>query len=339
MPPRMRRPGPATSPATSAAGLSSRRRTTRCWARSALAARPAGWSRATACWLRAGATRARSARPSASAKSYLSLLAGIAVADGLIPDIDRPVRESVDDGGFDTAQNATDHLAAPADQHLGMGRGRCSARPMRSTAAATSASEGQGKKGQRALAARRHALGIQRHPGEPPVARAAAPLPAARCPMCSREAVLRADRRLGRVALGRLPHVVGDAGGWAARAVGPGRHALGRRCLDPCRGPGARRPAGAEPRRLGGPPGSCRPHGSRNRSQPCALNPHYGFLWWLNTDGTRFPSAARDAFFASGAGGNLTWVDPSSGIVAVLRWTDPAAMDGFIGRVRAALKG
>jgi hypothetical protein len=30
-------------------------------------------------------------------------------------------------------------------------------------------------------------------------------------------------------------------------------------------------------------------------------------------------------------------VDPSSGIVAVLRWTDPKAMDGFIGRVRAAL--
>ena len=70
---------------------------------------------------------------------------------------------------------------------------------------------------------------------------------------------------------------------------------------------------------------------------PCALNPHYGFLWWLNTDGKKYPSAARDAFFASGAGGNLTWVDPSSGIVAVLRWTDPAAMDGFIGRVRAAL--
>jgi CubicO group peptidase (beta-lactamase class C family) len=74
-------------------------------------------------------------------------------------------------------------------------------------------------------------------------------------------------------------------------------------------------------------------------TQPCALNPHYGFLWWLNSDGRRFASAPRDAFFASGAGGNLTWVDPSSGIVAVLRWTDPAAMDGIIGRVRAALAG
>ena len=40
---------------------------------------------------------------------------------------------------------------------------------------------------------------------------------------------------------------------------------------------------------------------------------------------------------SSGAGGNLTWVDPATGIVAVLRWTDPKAQDGFVGRVRAAL--
>jgi CubicO group peptidase (beta-lactamase class C family) len=70
----------------------------------------------------------------------------------------------------------------------------------------------------------------------------------------------------------------------------------------------------------------------------CALNPAYGFLWWLRT-AEKNASAAEDAFFASGAGGNLTWIEPSSGIVAVLRWTDPAAMDGFIRRVRAALKG
>ena len=35
------------------------------------------------------------------AKSYLSLLAGIAVADGLIADLDEPVGRTVDDGGFE----------------------------------------------------------------------------------------------------------------------------------------------------------------------------------------------------------------------------------------------
>src|SRR6476620_3174521 len=35
------------------------------------------------------------------AKSYLAILAGLAVADGLIADLDAPVRDTVDDGGFE----------------------------------------------------------------------------------------------------------------------------------------------------------------------------------------------------------------------------------------------
>ena len=40
------------------------------------------------------------------AKSYLSILAGLAVADGLIPDLDDPIRATVDDGGFDSPHNS-----------------------------------------------------------------------------------------------------------------------------------------------------------------------------------------------------------------------------------------
>ena len=36
------------------------------------------------------------------------------------------------------------------------------------------------------------------------------------------------------------------------------------------------------------------------------------------------------SYYARGAGGNLTWIDPENDLVAVLRWTDPAAMDGFM---------
>jgi len=70
---------------------------------------------------------------------------------------------------------------------------------------------------------------------------------------------------------------------------------------------------------------------------PAAINPSYGYLWWLNTGRKRYPSASPQSLFASGAGGNCTWIDPQSGIVAVMRWMDPAAMNEFIGRVMAAL--
>ena len=70
---------------------------------------------------------------------------------------------------------------------------------------------------------------------------------------------------------------------------------------------------------------------------PCSLNPQYGYLWWLNTGRGLYPSAPPTSYYARGAGGNLTWIDPEGDIVAVLRWTDPAAMDGFMKLVMASL--
>ena len=72
--------------------------------------------------------------------------------------------------------------------------------------------------------------------------------------------------------------------------------------------------------------------------EPCSLNPQYGYLWWLNTGRGLYPSAPSTSYFARGAGGNLTWIEPEHDIVAVLRWTDPAAMDGFIKLVMASLR-
>jgi CubicO group peptidase (beta-lactamase class C family) len=70
---------------------------------------------------------------------------------------------------------------------------------------------------------------------------------------------------------------------------------------------------------------------------PCPLYPQYGYLWWLNTGRGLYPSASEVSYFASGAGGNLTWIDPDNDLVAVLRWIDPAARDGFIGLVMKAM--
>ena len=71
--------------------------------------------------------------------------------------------------------------------------------------------------------------------------------------------------------------------------------------------------------------------------EPCPLNPQYGYLLWLNTGRGLYPSAPAASYYARGAGGNLTWIDPDNDVVAVLRWTDPAAMDGFMKRTMAAL--
>jgi CubicO group peptidase (beta-lactamase class C family) len=72
---------------------------------------------------------------------------------------------------------------------------------------------------------------------------------------------------------------------------------------------------------------------------PCPIKPDYGFLWWLNTDRAPKPSAPADSYWATGAGGNFTWVDPTNDIVAVLRWHDAAQLDPWIALVLGALKG
>ena len=71
---------------------------------------------------------------------------------------------------------------------------------------------------------------------------------------------------------------------------------------------------------------------------PCPLYAQYGYLWWLNTGRALFPSASEAGYCASGAGGNLTWIDPDNDVVAVLRWIDPAERDGFLHLVMSAMR-
>ena len=72
--------------------------------------------------------------------------------------------------------------------------------------------------------------------------------------------------------------------------------------------------------------------------EPCPIYPQYGYLWWLNTGRAQYPSAPESGYSASGAGGNLTWIDPANDLVAVMRWIDPAARDGFMQRMMQAVR-
>src|SRR6266850_4532955 len=70
--------------------------------------------------------------------------------------------------------------------------------------------------------------------------------------------------------------------------------------------------------------------------RPCALNPEYGLLTWLNTGRRQFPSAPESSFAARGAGSNVIWIDPEHDLVVVVRWIDKPHVDGFIARVLEA---
>lgn len=69
---------------------------------------------------------------------------------------------------------------------------------------------------------------------------------------------------------------------------------------------------------------------------PSATNPQYGFLWWLNTAGKLFPSVAHDAVLAMGGGQHLLCIDPSRDLVSVARWVDKPHCDALLGRIAAS---
>lgn len=54
----------------------------------------------------------------------------------------------------------------------------------------------------------------------------------------------------------------------------------------------------------------------------CEIAPWYGFFTWLNTDYKISRFASEQSYFAMGIGGQLIWHDPTNNLVAVLRWID-----------------
>ena len=268
------------------------------------------------------------------AKSYLGILAGLAIADGLIADLDAPVGRSVQDGGFEGAHNGaitwrqllqqtsewegtlwdkSDTIDRNRDLAVeGQGKLKGQARPLQPPGRHWEYND---------VRVNRLSLALLRRFGRglPAVFRARV-----MAPIGASAAWDWTGYRNSWVEIGgeRIASVAGGShwgGGVFIHAEDQARIGLlvqrggrwgGRALLDPAWIAAA--------------------------ATPCALNPQYGFLWWLNTDRRLYPSAPPDSIFFRGAGGNVTWIDPSGGIVAVLRWIDPAAVDGFIAAVLAA---
>jgi CubicO group peptidase (beta-lactamase class C family) len=263
------------------------------------------------------------------AKSYLAMLAGIAHGDGLIPDLDAPVRALVDDGGFSGPNAAVTwrHLLQNTSEWQGtlfgksdlIDRGR------------SLAVEGRGRKGvPRPL----QAPGTHWEYNDVRVNRLAL-------------ALLRVFRRpLPEVFAERIAAPIGCSTDWSWHGYETSWVEIDGRRMQSVSG-GSHWGGGVfisaeDQARIGqlalqdgiwdGRPllpagwvAACR--------TPCALNPQYGLLWWLNTGGVKWPSAPADSYAFSGAGGNLTWVAPTQRLVVVARWLDPAWQDSVLGAI------
>ena len=49
--------------------------------------------------------------------------------------------------------------------------------------------------------------------------------------------------------------------------------------------------------------------------QPTPVRKDYGYMWWLNTDRERIPSAPESAFWAAGFGGNYVYIDQQNDLL------------------------
>ncbi|MFL5284853.1 MAG: serine hydrolase domain-containing protein [Rhodopila sp.] len=262
-----------------------------------------------------------------AAKSYLSLLAGIAVMDGLIPDLDEPVGRTVDDGGFDSVQNrgvTWRHLLQNTSEWEGELFGK-SDRIDRNRVIGTDGRERKG--GERPL----QPPGTVWEYNDVRVNRLSL-------------ALLRRFRRpLPEVFAERIMQPIGASRDWSWHGYSTSRVEIDGRMVESVSGGthwgGGMLIHAEDQARIGllmlrrGDWNGRRILPERwidESLRPCALNPVYGLLWWLNTGHGRYRSAPETSFFASGAGGNLTWIAPTQEIVAVLRWTDPGAIDTFI---------
>ncbi len=70
---------------------------------------------------------------------------------------------------------------------------------------------------------------------------------------------------------------------------------------------------------------------------PSANGPDYGYLWWLNTAGKNYPGLPANVYGARGAGSNTILISPDHDLVVVWRWHAGNEAE-FAKRVIAAIK-
>lgn len=73
---------------------------------------------------------------------------------------------------------------------------------------------------------------------------------------------------------------------------------------------------------------------------PTPANVNYGYMWWLNSaDGDRhWPNVPEHVYYAAGFGGNFIIVDEQRDLVLVTRWLQPRQIGEFVSQVYTAFE-
>ena len=270
------------------------------------------------------------------AKSYLSVLAGLAVADGLIADLDEPVGRSVPGPVFESAHNAKvtwRHLLQQSSEWQGEIFGKSDQVDHNRQIGPGADNSRKGQKRELRTPGSFYEYNDVRVNvlGYALLQRFRRPLPE----------VLR-ERIMDPIGAssdwewqgyensfveidGRQIQSVPGGGHWGGGLfIGARDHARfgllmarggdwGRRCLIPA-------------------------DWIKQMVAPSPTLANYGFLWWLNRGAAARPAIPASAYWALGAGTNVILVDVENDLVAVLRWIDGAAYDGFLAALYGAMR-
>lgn len=56
--------------------------------------------------------------------------------------------------------------------------------------------------------------------------------------------------------------------------------------------------------------------------RPSKANGSYGYLWWLNTNELKWPNCPSKSYAAIGAGASVIWINPEDDMIVVARWIE-----------------
>ena len=75
----------------------------------------------------------------------------------------------------------------------------------------------------------------------------------------------------------------------------------------------------------------------RRMRTPCDIAPYYGYLVWLNHGRAIFPDLPDTSYFGIGAGSNFCWIDPDHRMVVVVRWLNSAHASTLFSKILQAV--
>ena len=271
-------------------------------------------------------------------KSYLALCAGIAVADGLIPDVNDPVRNLVKDGGFESPQNK-DITWTQMLQLTSEWEGVLWDKPdwIDHNRIVTGETKNAGQKGvKRTL----QNPGTHWEYNDVRVNRLAL-------------ALLHLFRRpLDEILKERIMDPIGASDTWQWHGYENSWVEIDGRKMQSVSG-GAHWGGGlwisaldhAKVGQLMLNNGTW--NGKRILAEswlsacrtPCLIAPFYGYLWWLNAKGSgMFPAAPHSAVCAMGVGAQILYIDHENDMVIIARWIEKESLASFVERVLHSLE-